>query len=214
MNLKPARLVPDTLRPRCGVGQDKSPATTAPTNLIYAAPHEQPMGAQLKPRRQIVHATTSSGRTKVSVHVWMEPPVADELKRVARVQGLSVSETCSAIVKDGLTKELHKQHATLLEPLIIKVIHKEMRNINNRLASMLAEVFYNSTETKQLAINILARQPARLAMDEETLNHIRDESRVHAKESLRSKNPHIVNLVKNHALDWLLMNREDDSEKP
>ena len=59
---------------------------------------------------------SSTKRKTVHVTLWMKPEIKAELKRLARLNGLSVSQTGGAFLEKALRQNLHEQHAALLQP--------------------------------------------------------------------------------------------------
>ena len=133
------------------------------------------------PKRQTVHLT-----------LWVKPVVKAELKRIAEVEGLSVSSTGAAFLEEAIRQKLHVQHAVLLQPIIEQAIRRQMRTISTRLAYLLVRVAYDGGQTRQLVTNILSRQPG---MTPGVLNQILDSSNNAAKRNVLRRTPQIATLI-------------------
>ncbi len=115
-----------------------------------------------------------------------------EVQRLAEQKGLSVSQTCGALLETALQQNLYIQHTALLEPLIDKAIGKHMRSYSNRLAVLLVRSAFASEQTRSLVTNILTRQPG---ITQRVLQEILDGSSNAAKRNIKHISPQLSGLV-------------------
>jgi hypothetical protein len=106
----------------------------------------------------------SRKRQTVQVAAWVKPAVKHELQRIASKDGLSLSQTCAALLEEAIRQKLHVQHAVLLQPIIEQAIRTQMRSLSNRLALLLARGAYESGQTKRLLVHLLKRYGVNQAM--------------------------------------------------
>jgi hypothetical protein len=190
------------------VRQDKGRISSARTGTPQPAPHKNPMrphelntGAarsknKPKPKRKTVHLT-----------LWVDPIVKRELQRVAEQEGLSVSKTGAAFLKQALQNSVNMQYSELLTPIIETAIDKRMRSRDARLAWLLVRVAFDAGQTRSLVTNILGRQQG---MTEDMLKNILAMSQRTAKGNITRKTPQIAELME--AVEkWLA---EDEKKEP
>jgi DNA transposition AAA+ family ATPase len=125
--------------------------------------------------------------------------VKRELQRLAEQEGLTVSRTGAAFLKQALQNNVDMHYSALLEPIIKSAIRKEIQGTTNRLTFLLARNAFTSEQTRNLVTNILGRQSG---MTEETLKTILDMTKRTAQGSLTRRNPELEELIQ--ALkEWL-----------
>jgi hypothetical protein len=175
------------------VGQDKGRISSARIATAQPASRTHPLRAQAlntgaarsknkpKPKRQTIHLT-----------LWVEPIVKRELQRIAQAEGLTVSKTGAAILKQALQHNVDMHYSALLTPIIEAAIDKRMRARDARLAFLLARNAFSSEQTRALAANILGRQSG---MTEETLKTILEMTKRTAKGNLTRRNPELEELI-------------------
>jgi hypothetical protein len=190
------------------VRQDKGRISSARISMAQPAPHQNPMrphglntGAarsknKPKPKRKTVHLT-----------LWVDPIVKRELQRTAEQEGLTVSKTGSALLKQALQNNVNMQYSALLTPIIETAIDKRMRSRDSRLAWLLVRVAFDTGQTRSLVTNILGRQQG---MTEDMLKNILAMSQRTTKGNITRKSPQITELME--ALEkWLA---EDEGKEP
>lgn len=122
----------------------------------------------------------------------MSPLERAELQRVARLKGLSLSQTGRALLVSMLERNLYDQHTALLDPIIEKAIGKHLRASSTRLAVLLVRVAFASEQTRSLVTNILARQPG---VSPKVLTDILDGSSKAAQGKIMYKTPQLQALI-------------------
>jgi hypothetical protein len=190
------------------VRQDKGRISSARTGTQQPAPRQKPMrphelntGAarsknKPKPKRKTVHLT-----------LWVDPIVKRELQRVAEQEGLTVSKTGAALLKQALLNDVNMQHSDLLTPIIEAAIDKRMRSRDARLAWLLVRVAFDSGQTRSLVANILGRHQG---MSEEVLKNILAMSQRTAKGNITRKTPQLTELME--AVEkWLAEEKEPNN---
>jgi hypothetical protein len=145
----------------------------------------------------------STKRRKEKITVWLERPIAAELKRLAESNQLSLSAAGAAFVTKAISLSLQEQQQTLLQPIVAQAVRQEMRTMANRLAALLVAIKLDTANVRQLEVNVLARLPKGRQMDEETLNDIRDRSQQRAKQELRARTPQLRSLIEEEMAAWL-----------
>ena len=107
-------------------------------------------------------------RTAVKVTLWVKPEVKAELKRLAGMDGLTVSKTGATFLEEAIHQKLHIQHAMLLQPIIEQTVRKELRTFGNRLVFFLMRIAFASEQARILITNVLDRILRREAVTAET----------------------------------------------
>ncbi len=120
----------------------------------------------------------STKRRTVQVNLWVKPQLKAELKRIASIEGLSVSSVGGAALEEWVRSQLHIQHAVLLQPIIETTIRKEISRNIARLVLVEARNAFVS--------NVLKYLPS---MTEEKLNTILDRSSIDARKQIFRKTP-------------------------
>jgi hypothetical protein len=158
-----------------------------------------------KPRTQKPHIPK---RQRVLIGVWVQPIVKEELQRIAKREGVSVSKTTAAFLERALQQTIDLQYSALLTPIIEAAIDKRMRSRDSRLAWLLVRIVFDTGQTRALVANILGRQQG---MTEETLKNILAMSQRTAKGNITRRTPQITELME--AVEkWLLA--EHDEKAP
>ena len=123
------------------VRQDKGRISSARIGTQQPAPHKNPM----RPHRLSSKSPRSQNRPnpkRKTVHLtlWVDPIVKRELQRVAEQEGVTVSKTGAAFLKQALQNNVNMQYSDLLTPIIEAAIDKRMRSRDARLAWLLVRV--------------------------------------------------------------------------
>jgi hypothetical protein len=129
----------------------------------------------------------------ITSHVKIQ--TREEVERIARTQGLSISKVTAAFIEEGIRQKLHIQHAVLLQPIIETAIHKEMVRNNNRLALLLVRVAFDTGQVRTIVKNILQRQPDEPQMTAEKLNKLLDHSSERARYNITHKTPQLAAVI-------------------
>lgn len=82
----------------------------------------------------------SKKRRTVQVNLWVKPQLKAELKRIASIEGLSVSQTGGAALEEWVRSQLHIQHTVLIQPIIETTIRKELRSSFSRIILFQARI--------------------------------------------------------------------------
>jgi hypothetical protein len=175
------------------VRQDKARISSAQRGTAQPAPltkytRAKPSNSKI-PRSQ--NSPTRTKRTQ-KLTLWVEPIVKDELERIAKREGLSLSKSGAAFLKRSLQQNIDLEYSALLTPIIEAAIDKRMNARDNRLAWLLVRVAFASEQTRAITANILGRQQG---MTEETLKNILAMSQRTAKGNITRRTPQIAELM-------------------
>ena len=140
-----------------------------------------------------VFQTRHHSRTRhtVQVSAWVNPAVKGELKRIASQEGLSLSQTCAALLAEAIRQKLSVQHAVLLQPIIEQAIRKQMRSVTTRLALLLARGAYESGQTKRLMVHLLKHS----RVNQVVLKAMLEDASRGARTSLLRKTPQLETVL-------------------
>jgi len=140
------------------------------------------------------HSQDSPIRTKRSkkLTLWVEPIVKEELERIAKREGLSLSKSGAAFLKRSLQQQIDLAYSALLTPIIEAAIDNRMRKRDARLAWLLVRVAFDTGQTRSLVTNILGRQPG---VNEDMLKTILAMSQRTAKGNITRKTPQLSELM-------------------
>jgi len=127
----------------------------------------------------------------VQVSAWVNPAIKGELKRIASQEGLSLSQTCAALLAEAIRQRLHIQHAVLLQPIIEQAIRKQMRSVTTRLALLLARGAYESGQTKRLMVHLLKHS----RVNQVVLKAMLEDASRGARSSLLRKTPQLETVL-------------------
>ncbi len=155
-----------------------------------------------------VYQTRLHSRTRQTVQVsaWVKPAIKAELQRLAGQDGLSLSQTCAALLAEAIRQKLHVQHAVLLQPIIETTIRNEVRRNFSRFVLLLMRIAFEEGQTRRMVTNILGRQPG---VTPALLEHILDASSREAKKTIFLKTPQIASLIEEFE-QWL---QEEGTDK-
>jgi hypothetical protein len=173
--------------------QDKARIASAQVRTRQPAPRTKftrakPLNSTL-PRSQ--NRLTRNRRTK-KLTLWVEPIVKEELERIAKREGLSLSKSGAAFLKRSLQQNIDLEYSALLTPIIEAAIDRRMRARDARLAWLLVRIGFASEQTRAIVTNILGHQQG---MTEETLKNILAMSQRTAKGNITRKTPQIAALI-------------------
>lgn len=135
----------------------------------------------------------------MQVSAWVKPAIKAELQRLAGQEGLSLSQTCAALLAEAIRQKLHVQHAVLLQPIIETTIRNELRHNFSRFVLLLMRIAFEEGQTRRMVTNILGRQPG---VTSALLEHILDASSREAKKTIFLKTPQIASLIEEFE-QWL-----------
>jgi hypothetical protein len=107
------------------VVQDKGRISSAHTGTKQPAPHQNPM----RPHGLNTEAARSKNKPKpkrktIHLTLWVDPIVKRELQRVAELEGLTVSKTGVAFLKQALQQNVDMHYSALLTLIIETAIDK------------------------------------------------------------------------------------------
>jgi hypothetical protein len=190
------------------VRQDKARISSAQRGTRQPAPltkytRAKPLNSKL-PRSQ--NRSTRTKRTQ-KLTLWVEPIVKDELERIAKREGLSLSKSGAAFLKRSLQQNIDLEYSALLTPIIEAAIDKRMTARDNRLAWLLVRVAFASEQTRAIATNILGRQQG---MTEDILKNILAMSQRTAKGNITRSSPELRELI--NAIDNWLLSKDQEQE--
>jgi hypothetical protein len=189
------------------VRQDKGRISSARTGTKQPAPYQNPM----RPHELNTGAARSKNkpipkRKTVHLTLWVDPIVKRELQRVAELEGLTVSKTGAAFLKQALQHNVDMHYSALLTPIIETAIDKRMNSRDSRLAWLLIRIAFDTGQTRSLVANILGRQQG---MTEDVLKNILAMSQRTAKGNLTRRTPQIAELME--AVEkWLAEDEEKE----
>jgi hypothetical protein len=203
---QPNGVLSETLN--ASVRQDKARKKSARIGTRQPASHQNPMRAhELNTGATRSKNKPNLKRKTVQLTLWVDPIVKGELQRLAEQEGLTVSKTGSAFLKQALQNNVDMHYSALLEPIIRNEIQQQMRGISSRLAWLLVRISFDTGQTRSLVTNILGRQQG---MTEETLKTILAMSQRTAKGNITRRSPEMKELFE--AVEkWLA---EDEKKEP
>jgi hypothetical protein len=174
-------------------GQDKARIASARTATRQPAPHTKFTREQLLNSKatRSQNRPTRTKRTK-KLTLWVEPIVKDELERIAKREGLSLSKSGAAFLKRSLQQNIDLSYSALLTPIIEAAIDKRMHERDARFAWLMVRNIFASEQTRAIAANILGRQQG---MTGETLKTILAMTKRSAHATLTRRNPELAELI-------------------
>jgi hypothetical protein len=157
-------------------------------------PAPRPTGERARPPGSSVARSQKATRKRrlERVTIWVEREVKSEVDRIARQEGLSVSATGAAFLREAVRQKLHVQHAVLLQPIIEQAIRRQMGALSTRLAWLLVRVAFDAGQTRSLVTNILGRQAG---VSPEVLKTILAGSGKSAKANITRRTPQMAELI-------------------
>jgi hypothetical protein len=139
-------------------------------------------------------------RKLVQVASWVDEPIREQLLHIAQSEGLSMSQTIAALLREILRQRFHKQQAATLPQLIDQAVAKSHRSLATRLSWLLVRIAFDTGQTRVLATNTLGMQEG---MTEDSLKEILATADKRTKANLTRKTPQLTDLME--AVEkWLL----------
>jgi hypothetical protein len=139
-------------------------------------------------------------RKLVQVASWVDEPIREQLLTISQSEGLSMSQTIAAFLREILRQRFHKQQAATLPQIIEQAVAKSNRSLVTRLSWLLVRIAFDTGQTRVLATNTLGMQEG---MTEENLKEILATADKRTKANLTRKTPQLTELME--AVEkWLL----------
>ena len=180
-------------QPRGGVWQDNPSPPPASSASPQPAPLQKQTRAQLLNRKTFRTQNRHSYRkSAVKITSWVKPVIKQEIEKVARSEGLSISSLSASLLEKALQQNLYIRYAALIDPIIEKAIGKHMRAYSNRLAVLLVRSLFTSEQTRSIVTNILSRQDG---MTQKTLETIITASDSKARGNITRITPQLKTLI-------------------
>jgi hypothetical protein len=183
-----------------GVWQDKD----APSRVRVASSQPVIVGDTPRTLPQNTKSTRVQNRANrrklVQVASWVDEPIREQLLTIAQSEGLSMSQTIAALLREILRQRFHKQQAATLPQIIEQAVAKSHRSLATRLSWLLVRIAFDTGQTRVLATNTLGMQEG---MTEENLKEILATADKRTKANLTRKTPQLTDLME--AVEkWLL----------
>jgi hypothetical protein len=141
----------------------------------------------------------------VQVASWVDEPIREQLLTIAQSEGLSMSQTIAALLREILRERFHKQQAATLPSIIEKAVAKSNRSLATRLSWLLVRIAFDTGQTRVLATNTLGMQAG---MTQDSLKEILETADKRTKANLTRKTPQLTQLME--AVEkWLLEGEEE-----
>jgi hypothetical protein len=147
-------------------------------------------------------------RQTVQITSWVKPAIREDIERLAKREGVSVSQTIAALVEKALQTLIDMRYGAMLEPVIERIIDKKMRSISNRQATLLVRIAFDAGQARGIVTNILGRMPG---VTPEILNEILDDSARFAKSRIVARTPQLEGLITE--LEKQLREQDPDKNK-
>lgn len=138
-------------------------------------------------------------KSAVKVTSWVKPVIKQEIERLARSEGISISAISASLLEKALQQSLYIRYAALIDPIIEKAIAKHMRSYSNRLAVLLVRSLFASEQARSYAVNILGRLPG---MTDAELNDIKNGANNTARANITRVTPQLKTLI-DAVKNWL-----------
>ena len=164
-----------------------SPATPQPASLPthHRAP---PVNRKIvRSQNRPIHRNST-----VKITSWVKPVIQQEIERLAKAEGLSVSALSASLLEKALQQNLYLRYAALIDPIIDKAIRKHMRSYSNRIAVLLVRSLFASEQTRSIVTNILNHQPG---VTQDVLTSILNASSRAAKRNITHVTPQLKELM-------------------
>jgi hypothetical protein len=175
------------------VRQDKGRTMSARPLTSQPAPLGD--GFRPKPEKRNAPRTQKAPtpkHTTVHLTLWVNPIVKEELQRIAKREGLTVSKVGSSFLANAVQTTIDLEYSAVLQPVIESAIRKEMRAISTRLAWLLVRVAFDAGQTRAIVTNILGKQPG---VTQDLLKDILAMSQKTAKGNITRKTPQLTALI-------------------
>ncbi len=197
-----------------GVRQDKY----APRRVRTATPHPVVSKNLARTRHtdtklsrpQNYFKKRSVRRQTVQISGWGKPELKAELERIAKQEGVSLSQTVVAGLEEWVRQKLHIQHAVLLQPIIETTIHKEMNRLITNLSQYQGRIVFDVGQIRWLFINTLYREVIHpnKTLTKEEFYELLDKS---SKETMKNAHRFIpqIHEVVAAMKKWLMREEED-----
>jgi hypothetical protein len=150
----------------------------------------------------------STRRRLVQIASWVDEPIREQLLTISQSEGLSMSQTIAALLREILRQRFHQQQAATLPTIIEKAVAKSNRSLATRLTWLLVRIAFDTGQTRVLSTNTLGMQDG---MTQDSLKEILDTADRRTKANLTRKTPQLTELME--AVEkWLLEGEEEKTK--
>lgn len=102
------------------------------------------------------------GERRIGVYVYLEPEVAEALRRLAQAHRLPLSQVAARLLKEAMQREADTSTATLFLPAVQQTIRQEVGRMSHRLAHLLARTALEAATARRLLYHHMAYPTAPL----------------------------------------------------
>jgi hypothetical protein len=146
-------------------------------------------------------------RRLVQIASWVDEPIREQLLTISQSEGLSMSQTIAALLREILRQRFHKQQAATLPTIIEKAVAKSNRSLATRLSWLLVRIAFDTGQTRVLSTNTLGMQEG---MTEDSLKEILATADKRTKANLTRKTPQLTQLM--GAIEKWLLEEEKEAK--
>jgi hypothetical protein len=192
------------------VRQVKGVLTNAPGASGQPAPLTIPSRPQ--PLDTKIYRANKRDPEKVKlVHttLHLHPLVRAELERRAGEAALSVSSVGAALLEVAIRQDIHRQHASVLKPMLRQIIREELRRFGDRIVFFLMRIAMAAEQARILVTNVLDSLLKREGVSSERFHELVDESSTLARRNITQKTPQLKSLLAEWEAEWAAENKEE-----
>jgi hypothetical protein len=151
-----------------------------------------------KAQQSQIDATNTGPTEPLTLHVPIV--LKDRIREIAKRESIqspdhrpvSLSEVGGRYLSRGLQHHVDMQYGALWEPIMQRIIEKEMRVFRLQLRWLLVRVAFDANQTRSLVTNILSMQPG---VTTEVRDNILEKTAEAAKTNVIMRSPKLASLV-------------------
>lgn len=197
-------------RPLRGVRQDKGVCSNA------LAASYQPGALAKVPSPPAVNTKMLRSQKRPSARVklvhttlWLHPLIRAEFERIAKQDGLSLSQVGATACDEWVRYNIRKQQAGLLRTELRLIIREELRAFGNRIVFFLMRIAFACEQTRILVTNILDRILKNNGGEQKAFISLVDQSSKMAKRNIIRHTPELKSLMEEWEASFTTPNKKD-----
>src|SRR3954469_7221512 len=135
--------------------------------------------------------TERTAHARVPFTTQLKRFVKEKIHRIAKENKISDSAADAALLERMLQQHADMQYGALLEPVIQRILHKEMHTFVALFEWLLVRVAFDTSNTRSIVTNMWSRWPG---VSREAKEDILRETAKAAKENIFGKSPQLTEL--------------------
>jgi hypothetical protein len=194
--------------------QDKKVLTNTRASLLQPAVFKNGEQSRAFTDNKTPRTQNHTSRKKlIPATFHLEPLVYTELKRIAEREFLSLSQVGATACSEWMRYNIHKQHESVLIPILRQVMREELTAFGNRIVYFLLKIAFPAEQARILITNVLKWVVKLAGLDLKAYYNMIDEASSLARRNIIAKSPQTKDLMEKWEGMFTDEKREEQRQK-